>query len=278
MNTDHPEVLIIGAAGFIASRLKENFHCVLCDQKIFSYEDTERIWLQYKPKIVLNCVGHIGKDNVDDCEKDKSKNLLANTFVPIMLGELAIRHGFKLIHISSGCIYHVDYKNPIPIKEEALPDFLGLFYSRSKIYAEQSLSVLIPQANILIVRIRIPLDNRPYPKNILNKLIRYKKVIDVSNSVTYIPDFIQALKHLIQIDAKGIYNVVNEGGLHYPQLMNVYQKYVPDFRYELMPLKDLNLVRTNLILSTVKLQKSGFKVRPIAEVLEECVQGFVSYS
>ena len=130
--------------------------------------------------------------------------------------------------------------------------------------------------DILIPRIRIPLDNQPSPKNILTKLIKYKKVIDLPNSITYIPDFIKALKHLIRVEARGIYNVVNKGALRYPELLDVYKKYVPEFEYKIINYKDLNLVRTNLILSAKKLQNSGFKVRNINEVIEECVQSYVN--
>jgi hypothetical protein len=37
----------------------------------------------------------------------------------------------------------------------------------------------------------------------------------------------------------------------------------------------LQLVRTNLILSTKKLEQSGFKMPRIEDVLEECVRNYV---
>ena len=101
-------------------------------------------------------------------------------------------------------------------------------------------------------------------------------MIDLPNSITYLPDFVKALKHLIRTDARGIYNLVNKGVLRYPELLDVYKKYVPEFKYKVISYKDLNLVRTNLILSTKKLENSGFKVRKISEVIEECVQGYVN--
>jgi hypothetical protein len=88
---------------------------------------------------------------------------------------------------------------------------------------------------------------------VLDKLIKYKKVIDIANSVTYIPDFIRAVGHLIKIDARGVYNVVNKGALRYPDLMKVFQKYVPAFKFQVITLKKLGLARTNLILSSVYL-------------------------
>ncbi|MCF7916962.1 MAG: hypothetical protein K9L61_04215, partial [Candidatus Omnitrophica bacterium] len=80
---------------------------------------------------------------------------------------------------------------------------------------------------------------------------------------------------LIEIDAQGIYNTVNKGGLRYPQLLEVYKKYKPEYNYQTIDLKDLNKVRTNLVMSTEKLEKTGFKVRNINQILEECVQGYL---
>lgn len=269
------KILILGE-GFIGSRLKEELPCEISDSKIYSYRDAQETIRRFNPKIIINCIGHIGA-NVDVCEKDVDKSLIANTFIPIILAELALRNNIRLIHISSGCIYHYDYSKNVPIDEDRTPNFFELFYSRTKIYADQALVTLSKKYPILIVRIRIPLDNRPHPRNILTKLINYKKIINIPNSITYIPDFIKALKHLIKIDAKGIYNVVNKGSLRYLELIQIYKKYVSSFNYEVVNFKELNLIRTNLILSTKKLEKSGFKVRDIHKVLEECVKSYLKY-
>ncbi|MFH0827345.1 MAG: sugar nucleotide-binding protein [Candidatus Omnitrophota bacterium] len=270
------KILILGK-GFIGERLQEAFQCALSAKFIRSFKDVQGEINKYKPHILINCIGHTGARNVDDCERDKDKTLFANTYIPLLLAEAALRNRIKLVHISSGCIYHFDYAKDKPITEERPPDFFDLYYSRTKIYAEKGLEALFKEADILILRIRIPLDNRPHPRNILSKLITYKKVIDLPNSLTYIPDFIKALKHLLRKDASGIYHVVNQGGLRYPDLLDVYKKYVPGFQYKIIDYKKLNLVRTNLLMSVRKLKDSGSPVRNIKEVLEECVKDYVGF-
>lgn len=267
------KILILGK-GYIGKRIQEEFKCNISNLRIFSFKDVEKEIDKFKPKIIINCIGKSGR-NVDDCELDKDNTLLANTFVPIILAEVTLRKHIKLAHISCGCLYHYDYSKDKPIKEERLPDFFDLFYSRSKIYSERALEILCDKYNTLIVRIRVPLDDRPHPKNLLTKLINYKRVIDIPNSVTYIPDFIRALKHLIRTDARGIYNVVNKGALRYPELLDIYKRCAPDFKYSIVDYKELNLIRTNLILSSRKLEKSGFKVRHIKEVLKKCVKTYI---
>lgn len=268
-------ILVLGK-GFIGAKIQQALHCAVSEKRIASYADAEKEIVAYRPTVIINCIGTTGSRNVDDCELDKDRTLSSNTFVPVILGEAALRRGIKLVHISSGCIYRYDYAHDKPITETKTPDFFELFYSRSKIYAERALETLSRRANVLIVRIRIPLDNRPHPRNILTKLINYKKVIDIPNSVTYLPDFEKALQHLLRIDARGIYNVVNKSGLRYPGLLEVYKRYVPGFSYKVIPYKKLNLVRTNLLMSTHKLEKTGFKVRKIGDVLEECVKEYIN--
>jgi len=268
------KVLILGK-GFIGERLQKELNCQITGAFIKSYQDAQGIVKQYQPKVIINCIGMTGKNNVDDCELDIDGVLLGNSFIPVILAEVALRNNIKLVHISSGCIFNYDYKKNKPIREDSEDYFFKLFYSRSKIYAEKPLEVLARDYNILIARIRIPLLNAKHPKNVLDKLLKYKKVIDIPNSVTYIPDFVKAIKHLIKIDARGVYNLVNKGGLRYPDLMKIYQKYVPVFKLQTITLNKLGLVRTNLLLSTSKLEKSGFKVRNINSVLDECVKEYL---
>jgi len=270
------KILILGK-GFIGSRLQEEFKCNVSERIIRTFAEAEEEVKKFNPSIIINSIGYTGARNVDDCELDKDMTLTANTFLPLILAEVALRNNIKMVHISSGCIFHYDYSKDVPIDEEKIPDYFDLFYSRSKIYSEQPLKILSKKYPILIARIRIPLDSRPGPRNILDKLIKYKKIINIPNSITYIPDFVKALGHLIEINATGIYNVVNKGALLYSELLEVYKKHFPDFDYKVIDYKELKLDRTNLILSVEKLERSGFKMRDIREVLEECVKGRLKY-
>ena len=274
---NHKSTLIIGN-GYLASRIAEKWNCPISKERINTFLDADALIRSHKPHILINCIGHTGKTNVDGCEAAPDKTLSANTFVPILLAEACLRHNVKLVHISSGCIYDYNYATDRPIKETTDPLYFDLFYSRTKIYAERALEILSRKKNILIARVRIPLDNQPHPKNILTKLLAFKKIIDIPNSISYIPDTIDAFHHLIKINATGIYNVVNKGGLRYPQLLDLYKKYVPEFSYEKINYKSLPTPRTNLILSTRKLEQSGFPVRPIKGILNECIKNYLDYS
>ena len=121
------KILILGK-GYIGERLQEGLHCHLSGDRINSFKDAQLLVNKFKPAVIINCIGHIGR-NVDDCELDKDKTLLANSFIPVMLAEAAIRNKVKLVHISSGCIYKFDYKKDKSVTENKIPDFFELFYS-----------------------------------------------------------------------------------------------------------------------------------------------------
>ena len=259
---------LIFGNGFIGSRLHGAIPSIMSTKRIHSIADAMAEIDRYQADVVINCIGFTGYTSVDDCELEKSKTLFCNSFIPIILNEATKRTGTKLVHISSGCIYNYTPGSP-PITEDMKPDFYNLFYSRSKIYAEGVLD-----SSVLSVRIRIPLDNRPHPRNILTKLLAFNKVIDVPNSITYIPDFIDALQHLISVDAKGIFNLTNTGGLRYSDLLSTYNHY-KEHKFHTMTLDELGRVRTNIILSTAKLRDYGFPIRNINNVLDECVREYL---
>jgi len=264
---------IIGS-GYIGNRIYKELGAELLNEHIYTLGDCYKFLDKYS--IIINTAGYIGKNNVDECELNRQKTLSSNVFLPIILGEYCLRTGKKLIHIGSGCVYYFDEIKQSPITEIDEPDYYKLYYSRTKVYAEKVLKYIAKKANILILRIRIPLDYISHPKNILNKLIKYKSVIDAKNSVTYIPDMILAIKHLIINDKKGIYNLVNKGALYYPDLMNEYKKYNTNFEFTIMRTEDLLLDRTNLLMNTKKLEKTGFKIREIKDIIPECVRKYVS--
>lgn len=267
------KVAILGN-GWIGNRLAEHLDGEIIPLRVATLNGLSDWINEIHPDVLINAVAHNGGDNVDCCEIDMDKTLLANSFVPIMAAEVCIRHGIKYVHISSGCVYD---GCPMPLTEEDPPDFFELFYSRTKIYSEGALVPMVDKYGFLILRPRIPLDDRPHPRNILTKLISYGRVIDEPNSVTYLPDFLCAVQALLREDAHGVFNVVNEGTLRYPDLMEAYKVYKPDYQYTMTTLKELGIVRTNVILDTSKLSKY-WTARNINDVLDNCVREYVKWA
>ena len=88
---------------------------------------------QYKPDVIINCIGKTGRPNVDWCEKHKEEVAVANTAIPLLLAEGCAKRGVRMINIGSGCIYFGESPNfhyvqgdgspmPEPIKTYSLGD------------------------------------------------------------------------------------------------------------------------------------------------------------
>ena len=265
------KIIILGN-GYIANRIKDyGIDATIVDRQIMFVDNVVDILKEHKPDVVINAIGYVGDLNTMDCEQYPNRTLLSNTCVPILIFEACLKQHVKMVHISSACLFDYNYDNQFPIAEQAMPDWYKLLYARSKIYSDQALYPFAFSKKLLMIRLRIPLDKKRHNRNLLDKLIRYKKVIDLPNSVTYMPDFVAALKHLIAEDATGVYNVMSKGSLFYPDLMNEYKKYDPDFEFEVIDGNELR--RTNILLDISKLTRL-YEMPNINDRIKECVEGW----
>ena len=256
------KIAILGN-GYLGNRIGDINGWKVFGHRINSYRDLERFYLRYKPKVIVNAIGFTGTPNVDDCEVHIDETLKANTQLAIYFAELAFRYDVHIVHFSSGCIYKDTTRWH---KESDIADYDGLLYARSKIYAEEMLKYALRQGRkISLCRIRIPIDTRSSPKNVINKLIRYKTIIDIPNSVTYVPMFADMLKFIVEKKAYGIFHTVNEGSLRYPEMMD---KVRPEFKYKVVTPEQIHLKRTNLRLLPDNLKKLGYKVMTVKEMLK----------
>lgn len=233
-----------------------------------------------RPDVVINAAGKTGRPNIDWCEDHREETLRANVTGPLVLLEECGKRGVSWVHLSSGCIYDGD-KGGEGWSEDDPPNFSGSFYSRTKAWADQILREFpaCPERSrgVLILRLRMPFDDSTNPRSLLMKLTHYRKVLDVENSLTYLPDFLKAAQILIEGRKTGIYNVVNPGSISPYRLMELYSEIVdPDHRFERLTLSRLSSVvragRSNCILSTEKLEREGILLRPIEDAVRAALE------
>jgi nucleoside-diphosphate-sugar epimerase len=128
----------------------------------------------------------------------------------------------------------------------------------------------------LIIRIITPLDDRPHPANLIDKLIKYPKIINLGGSATTVPHMIEALKKLINVKAEGIYNLTNPGIISPAEIMEMYRDIVDKgHQFEVIgpdELKEVTQVgRAICVLNTKKLESKGIKMPEIKKAVEECL-------
>lgn len=90
--------------------------------------------------------------------------------------------------------YKTPAKGPTPTRphQTSRPTFSTLlpthsFYSKTKAYMEDMLK---SYANVLILRVRMPISDDLNPRNFVTKIIKYDKVVDVPNSMTVLHDLL----------------------------------------------------------------------------------------
>jgi dTDP-4-dehydrorhamnose reductase len=226
-----------------------------------------------KPDVVINAAGKTGRPNVDWCEDHKMETLHSNVTGPLVLLEECSKRGIYWVHLSSGCVYDGDNGGK-GFSEDDPPNFFGSFYSRTKAWSEMALR----EFPLLILRLRMPFDGTTAPRNLITKLRGYARVLDVENSLTYLPDFLRAAGELIARRRMGTYNVVNEGAISPYRIMELYREMVdPSHTFERLTLRGLPEVtktgRSNCILSTKKLMGEGIAMRPVELAVREALEG-----
>lgn len=231
-----------------------------------------------KPAVVVNCAAKTGRPNIDWCESNPEETVRSNVLGPLVLAQECAKRGIFMAHIGSGSVYQGD-NGGRGFSEMDLPNDSGSLYGLSKVISERAL-VAFP---VLQLRIRLPIDSEPGPKNLITKLVKYRKVISAQNSVTVIPDFLEAAKLLIERRKTGIYNVTNPGTITHQEILNLYREVVDaGFTYEVMGAEELAKVtkagRSNCILSTTKLAGEGVSMRPVKDAVRATIAAYAMHT
>lgn len=251
---------------------------------------------KYHPDVLINCIGKTGRPNIDWCESHKEETSSINTALPIMLANACAAHHIHMIQIGSGCIYFG--KSPNIIQQQTKKSLSGdkgatdeewievddgwketdfanpdSYYSKSKYACDL---MLAPLPHCTTLRIRMPISEQDTPRNLINKLRCYKQIIDIPNSVTFMSDLVRCIDWAAHHRPGGIFHVANPQPITAATIMREFQKRVdPNHIFEIMTEAQLNKAtvakRSNCILSTQKLQKSGFTMTNTQEALDDCI-------
>jgi 3,5-epimerase/4-reductase len=262
-------VLVFGARGFIGSRLLAAIPSSFRSTSDIAERLSVRQELeQVTPDVVINCAGKTGRPNIDWCEDHKRETLRSNVTGTSVLLEECLRRDILLVHIGSACVFDGN-NNGKGFGEEDPPNFSGSYYSRTKAMADQ----LLTDFPVLILRLRMPFDDTRHPRSMINRLKTYPRALDVQNSMTYLPDFIDAATMLIKKRATGIYHIVNPGTTSPYEIMLRYKALVdPSHVFERLSLAQLSSItrapRSNCMIATPRLDAAGFRMRPIHDAVE----------
>jgi dTDP-4-dehydrorhamnose reductase len=180
-----------------------------------------------RPEFLINAAGYTGKPNVDACELHKHECLFGNAVLPGIIADACAAAGVPWGHVSSGCIYTGARPDGSGFTETDAPNFTFRqnncsFYSGSKALGEE---VLAGKPDLYIWRLRIPFNEVDNPRNYLTKLLRYQTLLEATNSISQLEEFVAATfacweKHV----PFGIYNVTNPGRITTHEVVDLIKK------------------------------------------------------
>lgn len=151
--------------------------------------------------VVINTVA---KTSIDWCEKNREESFDTNVIQAVRLARLT--RG-KYVFFSSACIFKSETPDQVNY-EDAIPN-PQCFYTYTKLMAEQLLQEARPDT--LVIRPRLLISEKSHPRNTINKLLKYDKIIDCQESATIMEDMFPVLKEHIENNEMGAFNIFNEG-------------------------------------------------------------------
>lgn len=278
-------IYLLGGSGYVGQAYQ-----ALLTRKGIPFRNVRRAELDYtnvdtlaaalradKPAFLINAAGYTGKPNVDACELHKHECLLGNAVLPGVIADACAAAGVPWGHVSSGCIFTGARPDGSGFTETDTPNFTFRtnncsFYSGTKALGEE---VLAGKPDVYIWRLRIPFNNEESPRNYLTKLMRYKTLLEATNSISQLEEFVAATFACWEKRVPfGLYNVTNPGEVTTREVVDMILKsgvcpkeYV-FFKDESQFMQiAAKTPRSNCVMDSSKLASVGIKMTDVREAV-----------
>ena len=256
------KILIYGGNGWIGNQFITHLNTKKISYTLANVRVNPNNEQLVKTEIIeSNCthvISMLGRTHGNGCStidylesKDKLKeNINDNLYSPLTLGIICNQLDIHYSYLGTGCIY-----NGEDIDEEMNCNFFGSSYSVVKSYTDK----LIRHFNVLNLRIRMPISSMPNSRNFITKIVNYKKICSITNSMTILDDFIPIILDMMNNKYTGTFNCVNPVPLSHNEVLEIYRNVVdPDFKWENFTLEEQDSIlkagRSNNVLNTKKLE------------------------
>lgn len=278
-------IYLLGGSGYVGHAYQ-----ALLTRKNIPFRNLRRAELDYsnrdvlrdallrdKPEFLINAAGYTGKPNVDACELHKHECLFGNAVLPGIIAEACADAGVPWGHVSSGCIYTGARPDGSGFTETDTPNFTFRtnncsFYSGTKALGEE---VLSGKPNVYIWRLRIPFNNIDGPRNYLTKLLRYQRLLEATNSISQLEEFVAATFACWEKRVPfGLYNVTNPGQVTTHEVVDLIKKAGVSNK-EFVFFKDetefmhtaAKTPRSNCVMDASKLASVGIQMTEVHEAI-----------
>lgn len=256
-------------SGFFTAELeKRNIKYIVGNARVDDDEALEKEICDLEPTNIVSCIGRThgpSIPNIDYLEGNTHVNLKDNLYAPLNLAFICQKKGIHLTYIGTGCIFEYDDlhlepgdgKKCVGFSEKDNANFFGSSYSIVKGFTDRIFKKF--ENDALNVRIRMPISKYDHPRNFITKILGYKKLINVQNSMTVLDDWVPALIDLAIDKVTGTINATNPQTISHNEIMEYYKKYVdPNHKWENFNIEEQDKIlaarRSNNFLETAKIE------------------------
>ncbi|PTX97721.1 sugar nucleotide-binding protein [Opitutus sp. ER46] len=285
-------IYLLGGSGYVGQAYQ-----ALLQRKGIPFRNLRRAELDYtqratlvealrrdRPEFLINAAGYTGKPNVDACELHKAECLFGNAVLPGTIAEACAEAGVPWGHVSSGCIYSGARPDGSGFTEEDTPNFTFRtnhcsFYSGTKALGEE---VLAGKPQVYVWRLRIPFNAIDNPRNYLTKLLRYPKLLEATNSISQLEEFVAATFACWEKRIPfGTYNVTNPGAITTHEVVElIRQSGVSRKDFVFFKSEDefmhvaAKTPRSNCVMDSTKLARAGISLTPVRDAVSAALRNW----
>lgn len=285
-------IYLLGGSGYVGHAYQ-----ALLSRKGIPFRNVRRADLDYsngaalrdalrrdKPEFLINAAGYTGKPNVDACELHKHECLFGNAVLPGIIADACADVGVPWGHVSSGCIFTGARADGSGFTETDSPNFTFRtnncsFYSGSKALGEE---VLAGKPTVFVWRLRIPFNEIDSPRNYLTKLMRYATLLEATNSISQLDEFVAATFACWEKRVPfGTYNVTNPGAITTHEVVElikasgISRKDFVFFKNEADFMRTAaKTPRSNCVMDSSKLASVGITLTPVRDAVRHALKNW----
>lgn len=293
------KILIYGSRGWIGSQ----FINILKDNNIDFVNGNARVDNEHDLSVEINninpthIISFIGRTHgiinntkyttIDYLEHPGklTENIRDNLYSPLLLAHICTQKNIHYTYLGTGCIFKFDNDHPYEQEESGFteqdkPNFFGSSYSIVKGYTDRMMQLF--DKNVLNLRIRMPITGEENSRNFITKIINYKKICSIKNSMTVLPEMLPLVLNMMKDKTVGTMNLTNPGLISHNEILDMYKEIVdPEFVYENFSAeaqrKILACDRSNNYLDTSRLQSLYPDIKNIKDSVRNCLYSYKEY-
>lgn len=223
------KILFFGGKGWIGSQfldfLKKQENIIVIETNARADNDNliKDLLLLHSPTHIISFIGRTHGEGINN---DKLyENICDNLYAPYVLSLLAEKNNIHFTYIGTGCIFNEEEPEKRLFFETDRPNFFDSSYSIVKGFTDRLMKF---NNNTLNLRIRMVINSQINNRNLITKLVNYKKICSYSNSMSVLPTLYPIIYDMMFKKTTGTINLVNPNYITHNEILEMYKEIVDD--------------------------------------------------